>query len=157
MEKVYPRVPRTDISCLYLRQPAGRVAYFPFDIDRTFWEVLSPDHLKILRNTILWANNEAPTVEVDGPGLLDVTAWQNSSAITIHLVNLTNPMAMKGPYRDFFPVGPHTVKVRLPAGVHAGKARLLASGKEVAIERSGNTLSVAVPSILDHEVVAIDT
>ena len=47
MEKVYPRVAQTDISCLYLRQPAGRVAYFPFDIDRTFWEVLSPDHLKV--------------------------------------------------------------------------------------------------------------
>ncbi len=68
MEKVYPRVARTDISCLYLRQPAGRVAYFPFDIDRTFWEVLSPDHLKVLRNAILWANNEAPVVEVDGRG-----------------------------------------------------------------------------------------
>lgn len=156
MEKVYPRVPRTDISCLYLRQPAGRVAYFPFDIDRTFWEVLSPDHLKVLRNTILWANNEAPIVEVDGPGLLDVTAWKNSSAITIHLVNLTNPMAMKGPYRDFFPVGPHTVKVRLPAGVHASRARLLAAGKEVAIQRSGDTLSITVPTILDHEVVAIE-
>jgi hypothetical protein len=156
MEKVYPRVPRTDISCLYLRQPAGRVAYFPFDIDRTFWEVLSADHLKVMRNTILWANNEAPVVEVDGPGFLDVTAWQNSAAITIHLVNLTNPMAMKGPYRDFFPVGPHTVKLRLPANVHAKRARLLASGKDAAIERSGATLSVTVPSILDHEVLAID-
>jgi hypothetical protein len=55
MEKVYPRVAKTDISCLYLRKPAGRVAYFPFDIDRTFWEVLSADHLKVMRNTLLWA------------------------------------------------------------------------------------------------------
>jgi len=49
MEKVYPRVARTDTSCLYLRKAGGRVAYFPFDIDRTFWEVLSGDHLKMLR------------------------------------------------------------------------------------------------------------
>jgi hypothetical protein len=34
---------------LYLREPAGRAAYFPFDIDRIFWEVLCADHLKILR------------------------------------------------------------------------------------------------------------
>jgi hypothetical protein len=156
MEKVYPRNPRTDISCLYLRQPAGRVAYFPFDIDRTFWEVLCADHLKVLENTIRWANNEAPMVEVDGPGLLDVTAWRNSGAITIHLVNLTNPMAMKGPYRDFFPVGPLTVRLRLPGDVQAKRARLLASDKDVALERSGGTLSVTVPSILDHEVVAIE-
>jgi hypothetical protein len=156
MEKVYPRVPRTDISCLYLRQPAGRVAYFPFDIDRTFWEVLCADHLKMLRNTLLWANNEVPVVEVDGPGLLDVTVWRNSDSITIHLVNLTNPMAMKGPYRDFFPVGPHTIRLRLPGDVHAKRARLLVADKNVAIERASSTVSISVPSILDHEVVAID-
>ena len=156
MEKVYPRLPKTDISCLYLRQPAGRVAYFPFDIDRTFWEVLCGDHLKMLRNTFVWANDEAQVVEVDGPGLLDVTAWKNSTSITVHLVNLTNPMAMKGPYRDFFPVGPHTVRLTLPAGVHAKRAHLLAADKDVAIELEGQVVSVKVPSILDHEVVAIE-
>jgi hypothetical protein len=155
MEKVYPRTLKTDTSCLYLRESGGRVAYFPFDIDRTFWEVLCADHLKVMRNTVVWANHEAPIVEVDGQGLLDVTAWRNNDSVTIHLVNLTNPMAMKGPYRDFFPIGPQTVRVRLPGGVQAKGARLLAADKAVAIERSGDTLSVTVPSILDHEVVAI--
>jgi len=156
MEKVYPRVPRTDISCLYLRQPAGRVAFFPFDIDRTFWEVLCTDHLKVLRNTLLWAHNEAPIVEVDGPGLLDVTVWRNSNSVTVHLVNLTNPMAMKGAYRDFFPVGPQVIRLRLPGKLQAKRARLLTATKEVVIEGSGSTLSITVPSVLDHEVVAID-
>jgi hypothetical protein len=156
MEKVYPRVAHTDISCLYLRQAGGRVAYFPFDIDRTFWEVLCDDHLKIMRNTLTWAHNEAPMVEVDGPGLLDVTAWRNSGFITVHLVNLTNPMAMKGPYRDFFPVGPHTVKLRLSGGLHAKRARLLAADKDAVVARAGDVLTVTVPSILDHEVVAIE-
>ena len=110
----------------------------------------------MLRNTLLWANNEVPVVEVDGPGLLDVTVWRNSDSITIHLVNLTNPMAMKGPYRDFFPVGPHTIRLRLPGDVHAKRARLLVADKNVAIERASSTVSISVPSILDHEVVAID-
>ena len=156
MEKVYPRVARTDVSCLYLRQPAGRVAYFPFDIDRTFWEVLSEDHLKMMRNTLRWAHDEVPAVEVDGPGLLDVTCWRNAGSVTVHLVNLTNPMAMKGPYRDFFPVGPHTVTLRLPADVHARRARLLVADREVALERAGGAVSVAVAWIRDHEVVAIE-
>jgi hypothetical protein len=156
MEKVYPRVARTDMSCLYLRKPAGRVAYFPFDIDRTFWEVLNEDHLKVMRNTLLWAHNEAPLVEVTGPGLLDVTAWRNQGSITVHLVNLTNPMAMKGPYRDFFPVGAQTVRLRLPGEIHAKGARLLVAGTSAAIDRSGSTLTLTVPSVLDHEVVAID-
>jgi hypothetical protein len=156
MEKVYPRTARTDISCLYLRRPAGRVAYFPFDIDRTFWEVLCADHLKLLRNAVLWSNSEAQIVEVNGPGFLDVTVWQNPDSIAIHLVNLTNPMAMKGPYRDFVSIGAQTLKLRLPSGVHANHARLLVADKNLAIERSGPVLTVTVPSILDHEVVAID-
>ena len=156
MEKVYPRVARTDISCLFLRQTAGRVAYFPFDIDRTFWEVLSEDHLKVMRNTVSWANNETPVLEVSGPGLLDVTAWRNPGSITVHLVNLTNPMAMKGPYRDFFPVGPQIVKLTVPEGLRATLAKLLVSGKVVAAERSGSMLTFTVPSVLDHEVAAID-
>lgn len=156
MEKVYPRTARTDISCLYLRQAGGRVAYFPFDIDRTFWEVLCADHLKVMRNTVLWANNEAPLVEVDGPGLLDVTAWRNPGSITIHLVNLTNPMTMKGPYRDFFPVGPHTVRLKLPSDLQVRRARLLVADRNLDFTHAASMLIVRVPSILDHEVVAID-
>ncbi|GAC1504620.1 MAG: family 10 glycosylhydrolase [Steroidobacteraceae bacterium] len=156
MEKVYPRVPKTDISCLYLRHAKGRVAYFPFDIDRTFWEVLNEDHLKVLRNTVQWANREEPMVQVSGPGLLDTTIWRNERSITVHLVNLTNPMAMKGPYRDFFPVGPHRIKLRLPEGLHVKHARLLVADKVVAIDRSGLGLTVVVPSIRDHEVIALE-
>lgn len=156
MEKVYPRAQKTDISCLYLRKPAGRVAYFPFDIDRTFWEVLCADHLKMMRNTILWANHEPPVFEVEGAGLLDVTAWRDPGSITVHLVNLTNPMAMKGPFREFFPIGAQTLKLNLPREINAKRARLLVAEKSVGIVRSGTTLILTVPSILDHEVVAID-
>ena len=156
MEKVYPRQPRTNISCVYLTSGAGRVAYFPFDIDRTFWEVLCTDHLQVLRNTIRWANHEPLPVEVAGPGLLEVTAWRNSSAITIHLVNLTNAMTMKGPCRDFTPVGPHTVKLNLPDDAQAKSARLLVAGRTAALDRGDRTVSVSVPSVLDHEVIAIE-
>jgi hypothetical protein len=110
----------------------------------------------MMRNALLWAHSEPPVVEVDGPGLLDVTAWRNAHAITIHLVNLTNPMAMKGPYRDFFAVGPHTVKLRLPDGVEAKRVRLLASVKDAEMRRDGSIVSVSVPSVRDHEVVAVE-
>jgi hypothetical protein len=156
MEEVYPREPHTNISCLYLRRQGGRVAYFPFDVDRTFWEVLCADHLNMMRNTVVWATGETPAVRVDGPGLLDVTAWRNSGSITVHLVNLTNPMAMKGPYRGFFPVGPQTVTLNLPEVGNARQARLLAADRMVPVEHNGSALTVKVPSVLDHEVVAID-
>jgi hypothetical protein len=156
MEKVYPRELKTSIAGVYLREPAGRVAYFPWDIDRTFWEVLAVDHFKLLRNTVEWVTNESPMIEVSGTGFLDVTAWRNRNAVVIHLVNLTNPMAMKGPYREFFPVGEQKVKVRLANGLEVKKAYLLVAERTPPVGRSGSELTLTVPSILDHEVVAID-
>jgi hypothetical protein len=157
MEKVYPRVEKTDIPGVFLRESgAGRVVYFPWDIDRTFWEVLCVDHLKLLRNAVTWATNEPPPVEVTGPGLLDVTAWRNQDALVVHLVNLTNPMALKGPCREFIPVAAQTVHLQLPAGVTPRGVRLLVAGGTTAFRQTGSWLEVTVPSILDHEVVAVD-
>ena len=157
MEKVYPRVLKTDVPQVYLREPGtGRVIYFPWDIDRTFWEVLSVDHFTLLRNAVVWATNEDPPVAVTGPGVLDVTVWQQKSSLTVHLVNLTNPMMMKGPIRELIPIGEQKVRVRLPDGARASKVRLLAAGQSPRFERAGPYLSFTVASILDHEVVAID-
>ncbi len=157
MEEVFPRVPKTDIPEVYVRETGkGRVVYFPWDIDRTFWEVLSVDHAKLLRNAVDWAANEAPPVTVTGPGVLDVTIWKQASSLTVHLVNLTNPMMMKGPLREFLPTPPQNVSVRLPAGAKVKKVQLLASGQVPRVRESNGTVSLTVPSILDHEVIAID-
>jgi glycosyl hydrolase family 42 (putative beta-galactosidase) len=167
MEKVYPRQPHTNISGVYLRElssegttsagkSGGRVAYFPWDIDRTFWEVLCTDHFKLLRNTVEWATNKEQMIQVTGPGLLDVTAWHDQNAIVIHLVNLTNPMTMKGPYREFSPVGGQSLKIRLPQALTAKKVHCLVSEADPHVQHSASELIITVPSVTDHEVVAID-
>jgi hypothetical protein len=47
MEHVFPLIPETDIRGLYLNDNGNsRVAYFPVDIDRTYWQIMSTDHLK---------------------------------------------------------------------------------------------------------------
>ena len=156
MEKVYPRVPHTDVSQAFMREVGrGRVVYFPWDVDRTFWEVLDADHGALLRNAVAWATNEPPVVTVMGHGVLDVAVWKQARSVTVHLVNLTNPMMMKGPVREPIPVGTQVVRVRL-AGMRASRVRLLVAGVAVRPRRSGDWLEVTVPSILEHEVVAID-
>lgn len=157
MEDVYPRVPHTETRELYLRElGASRIVYIPWDVDRTFWDVLSVDHGRLLRNAIAWAVNEPPPVEVEGPGVLDVTAWRQRDSITVHLVNLTNPMLMKGPLREIIPIGPQRVRVRLPDGVRARRVRLLTAGVEPEVEGTVGVLTLTVPSIDVHEVIAID-
>jgi hypothetical protein len=75
--------------------------------------------------------------------------------MTVHLVNLTNPMMMKGPIRELYAVGPQQVGVRLPAGRRAREVRLLVSKTDPQSHDAGEMLRLTVPSILDHEVVAI--
>jgi hypothetical protein len=118
--------------------------------------VLSVDHFKLLRNAVVWATNEESPVTVVGPGVLDVTLWKQQHSLALHLVNFTNPMMMKGPVRELIPVGEQKVRVRLPDGARVKKVWLLAAGKSPRVQQSGQYLSLTVPSILDHEVVAID-
>jgi len=156
MEHVYPRIPETEIRELYLRESGkGRVAYFPNDIDRSFWQIMSQDHGKLIRNTILWALNEEPVVEVKGPGMLDVTVWRQEHSMTVHLVNLTNPMMMKGPFRELLPVSVE-VSIRIPEKINTEDIHLLVSGQQSDIKMADGKISLIVPQIFDHEIIAID-
>jgi hypothetical protein len=157
MEDVYPRVEHTDTRELYLReQGRSRMVYFPWDIDRTIWDVMCVDHLKLLQNAVAWAANEPQPVEVEGPGILDVSIWQQKESVTVHLVNLTNPMMMKGPMREAIPVGPLRLRIRLPEGAKVKKVQLLTAGTELRDRPVAGLLRVTVPSVEVHEVVAVD-
>jgi hypothetical protein len=157
MEEVYPRQPRTDIPEVYLRQVGdGQIVYFPWDIDRTYWEVMCVDHGTLLQNAVRWATDEPPVVEVSGPGVLDVTVWRQAGSMTVHLVNLTNPMMMKGPFRELLPVGAQEVRLRVPEDRAVKRVRLLDAELTRPVRMSDGCLAVHVPSVLDHEVIAVD-
>jgi hypothetical protein len=156
MEDVYPRKPETDIRELYLReQGKGRIAYFPGDIDRSFWQIMSVDHGKLLRNTILWALNEDPLVEVKGPGVVDVTLWKQEKSMTVHLVNLTNPMMMKGPFRELIPVNLE-VSIKIPVNSKVNRVHLLVRDQEPQYKIDGGRINLVVPQIFDYEIVALN-
>ena len=157
MEHVYPRTPETGIRELYLREMGeSRIGYLPWDIDRTFWEIMNVDHGRLLRNVIRWATNEEPVVQVTGRGVLDVMAWRQKDSLTVHLVNLTNPMMMKGPFRELIPIDRQEVRIRLPKGAKMDRPRLLVSDVAPEHQAADGILTVIVPSILDHEVIAVD-
>ena len=76
--------------------------------------------------------------------------------MTVHLVNLTNPMMIKGPFRELVPVGEQKVRVRVPKGREVKRVQLLRAEQTPPVQVSDGYLSVTVPQILDHKVIAID-
>lgn len=156
MEDVYPREPETHIRELYLNNYGkGRVAYFPGDIGRSFWQIMSADHSRLLRNTIRWTLNEDPIVEVKGPGVIDVTVWKQAQSMTVHLVNLTNPMMMKGPFREFIPVDAD-VEIKIPKGLTVKSVHLLLANQKPKYSTENDKISLTVSQIEDHEIIGLD-
>jgi len=157
MEEVYPRQDHTGIGELYLRPyGAGRAAYFPWDIDASFWDLLTLDHLRLFINTLDWVHQEERPITLKGPGVFDIALWKQEKSLTVHLINMTNPMYMQGPVRELLPSFPQELRLNLPEGVSPREVKFLSSGKTVQYKLEGHTLVLTVPSFLDHEAVAID-
>jgi hypothetical protein len=93
---------------------------------------------------------------VTGPGIVDISYWRQKGSLTAHIVNMNNPMMLKGPYREMLPAGPYHVSLEIPADAKVGAVRLLESGAAPKTSRDGARLVVEVPKIRLHEVVAVD-
>jgi hypothetical protein len=157
MEEVYVRDTATTIPGVMVHSyGSGRVVYFPWDIDRTFWEIMCQDHGIVLANAVRWAANEEQPLRVEGRGVLDVALWKQQSSVTAHLVNLTNPMMMKGPVREILPIGPQKVRVKLPDGAKARNVRFLVSEAKAQWQQNGEWIETTTPPIGLHEVIGID-
>jgi len=157
MEKLFPRIHTTGVPMIYARQVGkGRVVYFPFDLDRTYWELASADHLAVMRNAVLWAANEPQPMAVSGPGMVDVSYWRQEKSVAAHILNLNNPMAMKGVMREILPAGPYEVTLRLPRGARPGRVRLLEADTGPDFDVKGDVITVQAPQVLIHEVIAVD-
>jgi hypothetical protein len=95
-------------------------------------------------------------VAVKGPGILDVAVWRQTNSMTVHLVNLTNPMMMKGPVREIIPLPAQAVRIEIPRGKQIGRVQLLVANKELPFREQQGAIHVEVPSVGLHEVIALD-
>jgi hypothetical protein len=157
MEKTFWTVDKTDVPDVLMNTiGSGRVVYFPWDIDRVYWEVMAHDHALLLRNAIHWATNEPPPLRVEGQGMFDATLWLQKDSMAVHLVNLTNPMAMRPQMHELIPAPPQSVEVQIPKGKRVVSVHALMKTGSVAHTVTGDTLKFQVPAVLDYEVIAVD-
>ncbi|KQX34929.1 hypothetical protein ASD04_16250 [Devosia sp. Root436] len=156
MEEVYPRLPPQGAGVVARTTAAGgRVVYVPWNIGEVFWTYLAPDQGRLIANAVKWALGKAPQIEIEGRGVFDVALHEGEEGRALCLLNLTNPMMMKGPLRETWPVGPLKVTIEVPGGRQVGKARLLVAGRDVPFELVDGRAVVDVPGLETMEVVQL--
>lgn len=154
MEEVYPREdPKGAALITRTHASGGRTAYIPWNIGKIFWEVLAADHARLIANTVQWALETPSRISIEGNAVLDVALRENEAGLALVMMNLSNPMMMKGPIRARFPVGPQTVSIAVPEGKVAAAAHLLVAEKDVPFETDGDRVVIKVPKIDLMEVV----
>jgi Hypothetical glycosyl hydrolase 6/Beta-galactosidase trimerisation domain len=155
-ELAYPPVSHTDEPAVVLRESgASRLAWFPGDIERTYWLTGHDDLLRLMHNTLRWLTREECVVHIAGDGFLEFFAWETVPGYAVHLLNYTNPNAHHGWVNSVCPLGPQKVSMRLPAGVRVTKIELLRAGNTVPFRIEDQTLRFTVPRIGDYEAAAI--
>ena len=121
----------------------------------TFWQVLAADHQRLIENAVRWALGKRPDVEVSGQAMLDIALREGKDQTALAMVNLSNPMMMKGPIREVYPVGRQVVSLAVPSGKSAKQVRLLMAGVDGSSKTVGDRLEVEVPGIDVIEVVHV--
>ncbi|HEY9345908.1 MAG TPA: hypothetical protein VIQ53_11395, partial [Inquilinus sp.] len=154
MEEVYPReAPQGAAVVARETGSGGRSVYIPWNIGEIFWEVLALDHSRLIGNAVRWALGGVPQVTIDGPGVVDLALREDASGLALTIVNLTNPMMLKGPVREVLPLGPQRVSIAVPPGRSVAKAALLVAGRQVLAAPQDGRVVIEVPSIDRLEVV----
>ncbi|WEX11086.1 alpha-amylase family protein [Chelativorans sp. AA-79] len=156
MEEVYPReAPKGAAVVARRHEGGGRTVYVPWNIGRIFWEVLAADHQRLIENAVRWALGKRPDVEVAGKAVLDIAVREGKDELAVAMQNLSNPMMMKGPTREIYPVGPQDVSVAVPEGRSFAGARLVVAGTKADARVEDGRVTARVPGIDLVEVVHI--
>jgi hypothetical protein len=151
-ETAWMRQPKTDIPGLVLK---GRTVYMPADLDRRFGRENLPDHGDLLANLVRWAAGDRIPLHVEGRGLVDCNLYTQPGRVILHVVNLVSAGTWRAPIDELVPVGPFTIRLRLPDDVRGQRVQYLVGNRSGKATVAGGWASLKIDSILDHEVVVV--
>ena len=155
-ELSYPLEPHTTEPAVVVREKGkSRLVWFPGDIERTMWHSGHTDLARLLRNAIRWVAGANPPVTVEGEGVIESFAWQTGPGYAVHILNYTNPAMHRGWIRDFYPIGPQTVSLQIPAGTRVKSIVLLRAETPIPFRQLAGAIEFTIPRVLDYEIAAI--
>jgi hypothetical protein len=155
-ELSYPLEPHTHEPAVVVRQKgASRLIYFPGDIERTMWHSGHTDLARLLQNSIRWVAGGRAPVTIEGDGVIEAFAWETQAGFAVHLLNYTNPAMHRGWLRKFYPIGPQTVRMALPAGRRVTRVELLRAERDLRFSGGAGSIEFTIPRVEDYEVAGL--
>jgi hypothetical protein len=156
-ETAWMRQPSTDIPGLIIRTAANgaRIAFMPADIDRQFAVNNLPDHGNLLNNLVRWAANDDIPLQVEGAGMVDCHLYKQHNRLVFQMVNLTSTATWRQPLDEFIPIGPLSVKIKLPKGITPKDIHATVSKQKLNWGTSNGWVHFEIKSLVDHELAVI--
>ena len=159
-ETAWMRQPRTDLAAIVARQAAsgGKLVWLIADLDRCFAREDQSEHALLLANAVRWALGGRPLLSLEGGlGVITPSVYRKGGRRIVHLNNRLLLSRVPGRQYDLVPIGPVTVRLRVPEGAVAPRqVDLRVAGARVPASLDGGELVFAVDRILDHEVAVVD-
>jgi hypothetical protein len=127
------------------------------DLDAAYGRHENDDHGRVLINIVRAALGAEPcSVEVRGPGLVDVRPWRKDRRRLVFLVNLDNARTNGSPVRELRPLPPLEVVVRLASDDVAERVSLDRGDSNCSWSQSGRDVTVSLPVVEDFELLVIE-
>jgi hypothetical protein len=159
-ETSWMRVPRTDLAAITMRTAASgaKLVWFAADIDRCLARDDNPEHAMIIANAVRWMLDGREALSIaGGRGCISPSLYAQGARRILHLNNRILTSRVPGRMVELIPIGPVTVRLRMPQGATTpASVTLRVAGTQVPARVEGGTLVFDVPEVLDHEVAVID-
>ncbi|PRX04710.1 alpha-amylase family protein [Martelella mediterranea] len=154
MEEVYARQAPSDPAMIAREsEGGGRTVYFPWNIGEVFWNVLALDHARLIANAVRWCLARAPSVIVEGSGVVDLGLRRFDGGLALSLLNLTNPMMMKGPVRETIALPEQLVSLAVPPECRTVTVRTVIGGQTFERPVHDGRVELRLPPIERLEMV----
>jgi len=155
-ELSYPPTPHTSEPAVVLREKGrSRLVYFPGDVERTMWRSGHTDLSRLIRNSVRWVLRGETPVSIEGRGAIEAFAWETEPGFAVHILNYTNPNMHRGWIREYYPIGPQKVSLKLPPGRKVTRVELLRAEMGIPFRQREGAIEFTIPKVVDYEVAAI--
>ena len=143
---------------------AGRVVYMPIGLDAAYYLYPYPYQRIVLADSIRWAANGAPPVEVDAPMCVQMTCFRQEKVgqrLIVHLyndINTTGNHALPDedvPLREeVLPI--HNLGVTFRGDYRIARVHLEPGGLELDVRQTEHGSAVVVPRLDVHSMVVAE-